>query len=130
MGKDKIKIVQAMIKMEIDQKSLNRTIRELAELGDEKHNEAAKIVETSARTIESKAKKEHIFKNRTGRLQGGIHTEKISGIGQKVETNVDYAEYVHDGTSKITADPFLQRPFYQEKPKLMARLKKLVDKKW
>ena len=81
-----------MIKMSIDQASLNRTIREMEALGREKHKKAAKIVEKSAYTIQSKAKNEHRFINRTGLLQDGIHIVKLAGIGQEITTNVDYAE--------------------------------------
>jgi len=119
-----------MIKMSIDQASLNRTIRDLDKLSREKHTKAADIVEKTAYKISSKAKNEHTFKNRTGRLQGGIHVSDLSGIGKEVSTNVDYSQSVHDGTSKRKADPFLQRPFYQEVPKMMDKLKKLVNEKW
>ena len=119
-----------MVKMEIDKTSLNRTIQELGQLGNNMSKEASGIVEATAYKISSKAKNEHTFKNRTGRLQSSIHVSKLSGIGQEIGTNVDYAGYVHDGTSKIKGDPFLQRPFYQEVPKMKDKLKKLLNKKW
>lgn len=142
-----------MIKMSIDQVSLNRTIRDLDKLSNKKHKEAIKIVRASAYTITSKAKTRHAFENQTGRLQSSIHPEwkghtghtysssegsfdgslkeEFKGnLGHNIGSNVDYAEHVHEGTSKMGADPFLSVPFYIEKPKMLERLKKLVNEKW
>ena len=142
-----------MVTVEIDQKSLNKTIRDLDKLSNEKHKKAFTIVADAAWQISSDAKEKHLFENQTGRLQSSIHAENIrnanhtyntsegsfdgslkekfiGNLGHNIGSNVDYAEYVHDGTSKQKADPFLQRPFYKEKSKMLARLKKLVTEKW
>ena len=45
-----------------------------------------------------------------GRLRGSIQTSPLQGmsdIGGMVSTNVDYAIYVHEGTYKMRARPFL-----------------------
>ena len=140
-----------MIKMEIDQASLNRTIRDLDKLSDKKHEDAFRIVARSAWNISSKAKNDCPYK--TGRLKGSIHAEHkdnanwnystedgsfdgslkesfLGNLGHNIGSNVDYAEFVHDGTSKVKGRPFLSVHFYQEKTKMLRRLKKLVTEKW
>ena len=129
--------------MSIDQASLNRTIRDLDKLANEKHEDAFRIVARSAFDISSKA--ENICPYHTGRLKGSIHPEHkgnadfgedslnepfLGNLGHNIGSNVDYSQYVHDGTSKVKGRPFLSVPFYQEKTKMLRRLKKLVTEKW
>ena len=140
-----------MIKMSIDQASLNRTIRDLDKLANKKHEDAFRIVARSAYEISSKAKNACPYK--TGRLKASIHAERkdnanfgysceagsfdgslhedfLGNLGHNIGSNVDYAGYVHDGTNRVKGRPFLSVPFYQEKAKMLRRLKKLVTEKW
>ena len=140
-----------MVTIKIDQKSLNRTIKDLDKLSNEKHEKAFEIVAIAAWTISSKAVNNAPFIS--GRLQASIHAEHkdntswgysckvgsfegglgekfIGNLGHNIGSNVEYAGFVHDGTSKQKANPFLSVPYYQEKPKMLAKLKKLVNEKW
>ncbi|WP_156416481.1 MULTISPECIES: HK97-gp10 family putative phage morphogenesis protein [unclassified Sphingopyxis] len=63
----------------------------------------------------------------TGDLQesidGAVNQNQI-----RVYASAPYASYVHDGTAKIEANPFLQRAFERTRPKLSARMRqKLRD---
>lgn len=45
----------------------------------------------------------------TGRLRASIGiSEAISGLGAIVQTNVNYASFVHEGTRYMKARPFMQ----------------------
>ena len=46
----------------------------------------------------------------TGRLKGSI-THQVDGHTLRVGTAVEYAPYVHEGTWKMTANPFLKNAF-------------------
>lgn len=48
----------------------------------------------------------------TGNLRASINTRQISSgryTGYNIGTNVNYAIYVHEGTSRMQANPFMRR---------------------
>jgi HK97 gp10 family phage protein len=61
----------------------------------------------------------------TGRLQGSI-TYEVNGTEGAVGTNVEYAPYVHDGTSKMSARPFLRNAGEKNKDKITKMFEGLV----
>lgn len=57
--------------------------------------------------------------------------DKLSGKGEDgfviVGTNVNYAEYVHDGTSKMVGRPFLREGIDVKKSEMMERVKDILQ---
>lgn len=49
----------------------------------------------------------------TGRLRNSITHAITDGMSVVIGTNVSYAKYVHNGTSKVAARPFLTAPIKQ-----------------
>ena len=47
----------------------------------------------------------------TGRLKGSITHAPVTGPQVTVGTNVEYGIYVHEGTSRMKANPFLKNGF-------------------
>lgn len=61
----------------------------------------------------------------TGRLQGSI-TYEVEGTDGYVGSNVEYAPYVHEGTSKMAARPFLMNAIEKNKNKIAELFKGAV----
>lgn len=61
----------------------------------------------------------------TGRLQGSI-TYAVDGQKGAVGTNVEYAPYVHNGTSRMPARPFLRNAGEKNKDKIARMFEGLV----
>lgn len=60
----------------------------------------------------------------TGRLRNSITHAVDSDESVIVGTNVEYAPYVHNGTSKVKARPFLTKPIQQHVQEYKEILKK------
>lgn len=60
----------------------------------------------------------------------GKAEDKLSGSAEKnsvvVGSNVEYAEYVHDGTSRMEGRPFLREGIDQTKEKMQAQVEKIL----
>ena len=63
----------------------------------------------------------------TGLLRSSINTTKQKE-GVKVGTNVEYAAFIEDGTSKMRARPYLFNSFKEQIPKFIARVKLALKK--
>lgn len=57
--------------------------------------------------------------------------DKLSGKGEDgvviVGTNVNYAEYVHDGTTKMVSRPFLREGIDEKKSEMQERVKDILE---
>jgi len=53
------------------------------------------------------------IRSNTGNLQHSIHVDNIKGSELNIVSDVDYAKYVNDGTSRMPARPFFE-PSKQE----------------
>lgn len=68
-----------------------------------------------------------------GRLRASIHTsplQGLSGIGGMVSTNTDYAFWVHDGTRKMRARPFLQTAANLVEPNMQGLIRARLDEEF
>lgn len=63
----------------------------------------------------------------TGNLRGSITTE-IGELEGAVGTNVEYAEFVEFGTSKMPAQPFLYPAFAKNKNDVIENIKKNMER--
>lgn len=77
-------------------------------LSNSEQSVAVKDAFRRGKKVERKAKT--LCPVRTGRLRASIDTEVFTtdeGIGVRVGSNVNYAHWVHDGTRRMPARPFL-----------------------
>lgn len=87
---------------------------------------ARKEVLRGALNVQAGAKRRCPVK--TGRLRNSIAVEMIgSGMEAHVGTNVHYAPMVEFGTRRMAARPYLFPALEEERPKLAARLGKLIE---
>ncbi len=63
----------------------------------------------------------------TGRLRSSLNTTKQKD-GVKVGTNVEYAAFIEDGTSRMKARPYLFNSFKEQIPKFISRVKRALKK--
>ena len=64
----------------------------------------------------------------SGRLKNSIATEaRDGGMTQVIGTNVEYAPHVEFGTRFMSARPYLFPAFEQERPKLVNRLRTVLE---
>lgn len=61
----------------------------------------------------------------TGRLQGSI-TYAVEGTEAAVGTNVEYAVFVHEGTSKMVGRPFLRNAIEKNRDDIIHMFEGLV----
>ncbi len=65
----------------------------------------------------------------TGRLRDSITTQaKDNGLTVEVGTNVEYAEFVHNGARGRMPRPFLEQAWEQNKDKIIAEIGSAVEK--
>lgn len=64
----------------------------------------------------------------TGRLRSSVSTRLVAANRKSVEvgTNVKYARFVHDGTSKVPARPFLTSAMEKNKIKILRLFKDVI----
>ncbi|MHB8171214.1 MAG: HK97-gp10 family putative phage morphogenesis protein [Thermincolia bacterium] len=64
----------------------------------------------------------------TGRLRSSVATRLVAANRKSVEvgTNVRYARFVHAGTSKMPARPFLTSALEKNKPKIVRLFKDVI----
>lgn len=111
--------------------NVDSIISQLSASGDNAIRAAVSELTNTAYEVESEAK-ENIKRNKTvdtGRLLGSITTEiKDSGVNTKAEvgTNVEYANYIEYGTSKMGAKPFLIPAFMSKTNGLEDRIRQAV----
>jgi phage gpG-like protein len=127
--------------------------KEIREKGDEIKKAVKTAVDLTAYAVETSAKKKlksdgHII---TGRLWSSIHPELKEGdaynytdnngkshdgsLGEQIAddeaivgTNVEYGPYIEYGTKYIRADSFLGFAAVEQRKKLVARVKKEIEK--
>lgn len=63
----------------------------------------------------------------TGRLRNSITHAVTEARDVIVGTNVSYAKYVHNGTSRVNARPFLTAPVHQHRDEYREMLKKALE---
>lgn len=111
--------------------NIDSIISQLSASGRNAIRDAAKELTDTAYEVESEAK-QNIQRNRTvdtGRLLGSVTTEiRGSGVNTKAEigTNVEYANYIEYGTSKMAAKPFLTPAFISKTNGLEDRIRQAV----
>lgn len=64
----------------------------------------------------------------TGRLRASITINKLGAFDIEIGTNVEYASYVEEGTSKMPARPYLRPALARGQQKFMERLQASIDK--
>ena len=82
-----------------------------------------------ASNIANMARGNHRFQSRTGRLERSINAKGVdNGIHAYLDTGVaEYAGYVHNGTSRMAPDPFLQQAFTANLPAVDDAIGKACD---
>jgi HK97 gp10 family phage protein len=96
----------------IDTKNFDKFQGILKDLLKETNDKCEKMIERTAIKIESKAK--YYCPVDTGRLRSSIsHRLSYDRLGAEIGTNVDYAEFVEFGTSKMDAQPYLRPAFIE-----------------
>jgi phage gpG-like protein len=84
-------------------------------------NSLAKVGEEMVNSFKQNMSKQGI-RIRTGRLQNSIRVDSIDNKGVSVVSDVDYADYVDEGTEKMIA-----RPFFIETKELTDKIDKIID---
>jgi HK97 gp10 family phage protein len=91
----------------------DKLMKSLEQLDEEIIKEIRQVLIKDLNKVKSDAKRDHRFNNRTGKLQNSIRsslTEDKNVIDGFVYVNdkaVPYAKFIHNGTKKIKADPFI-----------------------
>lgn len=62
------------------------------------------------------------IRSNTGNLQHSIHVDNIKGSELNIVSDVDYARYVNDGTSRMPA-----RPFFEPSKKEENDIERIID---
>jgi len=57
----------------------------------------------------------------------GLNNPQINVLSARATINVKYAEYVHEGTAKMRARPFIDEGFIKAKKKIEGRFKDALD---
>lgn len=111
--------------------NIDSIISQLSNFGEDAIRAAAKELTDTAHEVEAEAKN-NIKRNKTvdtGRLLGSVITEiKGSGVNTEAEigTNVEYANYIEYGTSRMAAKPFLIPAFASKTDGLEDRVNQAV----
>lgn len=94
---------------------------------DEVKKEVAKVLATGGMKIEASAKRNAPVD--TGRLRDSINTDiSEDGLTVEVGTNVEYAEYVHEGARGRTPKPFMKQAYAQNKDSIFSSLGEALER--
>lgn len=84
------------------------------------------VLDKRSRYIENRSKREAPYKN--GTLRRSItRTIFDNGLSARIEPMTDYAQYLEYGTRFMEARPYMRPAFYEQVPKFINDLKKLVE---
>ena len=114
-----------MGKSVISVKNSRKVNSELIRYGKRSGSAILKEVQITGLKVESKAKVRVPVD--TGTLRSSIST-KQGKADVKVSTNVEYAPFVEHGTFKMSARPYLFNSYKEERPRLIARIKRILKK--
>lgn len=98
------------VQVNVTVQNLDQIKRAMAQLPQQMVPELRDAVTKSALKVERESK--ILSPVDTGRLRASINTSYgfgPLGIGAKVATNVEYAIYVHEGTARMKARPFMKQ---------------------
>lgn len=95
----------------LDSKKTESVLGKLVKIGDESLPTEVKALQAGATTVVNAAKRR--VPKKTGTLSRSIHQETDGDKAVLVGTDVTYARYVEEGTSKMKGRPYL-RPALQE----------------
>lgn len=106
---------------------VNRVNAMMQEWGEEIQEGMRQQVQRAARNILQHARRE--VPVRTGALQRSLKITSESG-GDRVFVGSDlhYAVFVEEGTSRMTAQPFLVPALEAERPRLLRRVNRMIAK--
>lgn len=108
----------------IDVSELEGLALDLAISGERVGREAAAAVRDTAQRVESTARS--LAPVLTGRTRDSIGTDLIGDGRSEIEAQIGpttwYARLVHDGTSRIGPNPFMQTALERHAPELVERL--------
>lgn len=102
-----------------------KAMQAFREFSREAETELDKALVASALEVERDAKK--FTPVDTGRLRSSI-THRLGNNYAEVGTSVEYGLWVHWGTSKMAARPFLLQGYEANKEKIKARLAAVIKK--
>lgn len=85
-----------------------------------------------ARHLEAKAKAEHRYENKSGKLTAAIYSDSdVTGeIALAVKQSVEYGTYVLEGHGTWAPDPFLQDALDNSDQYVEDELSKAMDRAW
>jgi len=108
-------------------KGLEEFIKWADSIADEVEQEAIALVKKTAFQTEADAKK--LTPVDTGTLRRSINTKiEPDGLSAEVGTNVEYNFIVEYGTSKQTAQPYMNPAFVKNKEKFIQGMEKIMKK--
>lgn len=100
--------------------------RKFDQAGDQFLDIKIKLLKRMTITAEGNAKR--VTPVLTGTLRRSItHRVESTGSHGVIGTNVEYARYVHDGTSRMQARPFLRQGIESSQPQFDAFIEKAGD---
>ena len=111
--------------MKVTIKGLNMWEKWVTGVTEETIDKAQELVKETAYKIEADAKR--LAPVDTGRLRASINTDiEQDGLVAEIGTNVEYAEWVEDGTSKSPAQPYMKPAAFKNEEPFIEGMKKIV----
>lgn len=111
--------------MKVTIKGLNQWEKWVSGVTEETIEKSKDLVKETAYKIEADAKR--LAPVDTGRLRASINTDfEKDGLAAEIGTNVEYAEFVEDGTSKSPAQPYMKPAAFKNEEPFVEGMKKIV----
>lgn len=111
--------------MKVTIKGLNKWEKWISSVTEEVLDETRDLVKETAYNIETDAK--FLAPVDTGRLRSSITTDiEKDGLAAEIGTNVEYAEWVEDGTSTQMAQPYMKPAAVENEEAFVEGMKRIV----
>lgn len=128
------------VTINIDARETQRLIKKLKMWEGKKRKEVVQELRNTARIVQSEARERAPvgtpestgipgYVGGTLRASTQVGDERKGGLNQTVESNVHYALWVHEGTTRMKGRPYLREALKGEQADLNKRLERIIEKR-